>query len=645
MDMAQADRSVDEKSFGSRLRRADIERSRRWGELLRVGLTSMPANALGRSDIETLGELADALDAGEVVDIYGIGAVGRAKIAGEFERLLEQGREVYLYGRRGRPSTVRELLDQGLELLDERTACILRRYCFEGENLREIGGRLDLTRERIRQLKEEGVGELALRFGDVARELVGGVLESLDRSGGLLRWARIERGFAAPAPSLAEVVLVCRLAGAEGVDEWDQTFLVDHRCRSPEELLGQLADFLRGRPGPEVSLEAVDTWAERKGLCLDDRSAAWLAKRAVGLDLSDGPVRVPWWTGRDALLAALERTETPADVTDIRRAYESIRQTYLSLPEFTDHAVRNRLQESDEVYNYDHGVYIHVADLPVPPQVLEEAADRVVDRLDGKTDAVSIETLLAELRETGVLSAEVTPHMLKTVLTERPEVETFRNTMLVADRDSFEHDDVAMVDRIERVLRRADEPMSTAELTEALSEYSYAKSSVGFGVWTADFALRWERGRYFHRDKLALGRSEADVVVDACHECLPDDGEPRTADWVCGRLDPEIRQLRDGSRPPPQVLWALAGNDERLDTGCIRLVARGAEGNRSLLRPRLLRAVEAVGPADRRTICEYLRRQFGPFDAVETISNMLQNLRRSGRIACDDRRFYRVREA
>jgi len=55
-----------------------------------------------------------------------------------------------------------------------------------------------------------------------------------------------------------------------------------------------------------------------------------------------------------------------------------------------------------------------------------------------------------------------------------------------------------------------------------------------------------------------------------------------------------------------------------------------------------VRAVEAVGPADRREICEHLRRRLGPFDAVKTISNMLQDLRRNGRIECEGRRFYRV---
>ncbi len=639
MEMAQAGQSVEKRSFGSRLRRTDIDRGTPWRELIGIGLKGMRESVIARAAIDTVGELADALDDGRLVEVDGVGPKTRAVIADEFARLLDQGRERYLYGKRGRPSTIRDLVEQALEMLTDRCAAIVRRRFLEGETLAEIGRQLALSRERIRQLRERALDELSPRFGDVARELVAGVVQELDASAGLLCRSHLVEWFGDDPPPVSQVVLASRLAGFEQVRRWDEMFVTTHRAGVRAALLEQLAEFLRSRQAPEVSVAAVHTWADRRGVALDDRAAVWLAKRAVDLDLSDGPRRAPWWTSREALLGAMERIETPADVPRVRRAYEAVRQRYPSLPELNDKNLRSRLQQSDQVYNYDHGVYVHAGNLPVAPEELEEGADRVVERLEGEPDAVSIETLLAEIRRAGMLCDEVTPHMLKSVLTERPGVETFKNTLLVADAESFENDDVTMVDRIEPVLRRADAPMSVAEITEALSEYSYAKSSVQCGLAEADFALRWEHGRYFHRDRLDLGDREVDALLAACLQSLPDDGAPRTTDRLCARLEPASRRLLDGFPSPPHVVWALAEDDDRFETDYARLLARSGEGDRLLLKPRLLRAIEAIGPADFRALCEHLRRHLGLADADGTIRNALQSLRRAGHIECDGRRY------
>jgi hypothetical protein len=643
MGMARADKSVDERSFRRRLQACEIERERPWRELLGLERNGLHANILERAGIETFGDLADALDEGRLVEVDHVGEVTRATLAEAFGRLLEQGRERYLYGERGRPATTRELIDQALELPAERTATVVVRHFMEGKALAEIGRELELTRERIRQLKENAIDELSTRFGDVARELVAGVLERLEASCGLACWSHLEEQFDGPSPSISELVLVCRLAGLEEVDRWGELLVVDRRICSPDTVRDQLAEFLRGRPGPEVSLAAVHTWADRRGTALDDRSAVWLAQRAIGLDLSDGPVRAPWWTGQDALLATVDQIETPADVPEIRRSYETIRRSYPSLPDLTDHTLRQRLGKAEQIYNYGHGVYVHMADLPVAPETLEEAADRVVERLDGEPEAVGIARLLDDLQTAGLLPDAVTPHMLKTVLTGRPELETFRNTLMVADRESFEHDDVALIDRIERVLRRAEAPMTLEEITEALSEYSYARVSVASGVRGADFALRWEYGRYFHRDVLGLGDGEVETLLTACLRSLPDGGAPRAASRVYDTLDSEAQRLLEEVPPPPQTLWALAEADERFDTGYAHLLARSTERDQSLWNGTLLRTLEAIGPADFRDVCEYLERQRGISDAEMTIRNALQRLRRGGHISCDDRQMYRLR--
>jgi RNA polymerase primary sigma factor len=68
----------------------------------------------------------------------------------------------------------RDIVGRCLGILDERQREILRRhYGFDGEpmTLEAIGQRMGLTRERIRQLRNEALGRIRDRFGTVLHEI------------------------------------------------------------------------------------------------------------------------------------------------------------------------------------------------------------------------------------------------------------------------------------------------------------------------------------------------------------------------------------------------------------------------------------------------------------------------------------------
>jgi RNA polymerase sigma factor (sigma-70 family) len=58
-----------------------------------------------------------------------------------------------------RAAASRDLLDT----LDARTRLVMRLFFFEGQNLAQIGDRLGLSRERIRQIKLKALGQLRAR--------------------------------------------------------------------------------------------------------------------------------------------------------------------------------------------------------------------------------------------------------------------------------------------------------------------------------------------------------------------------------------------------------------------------------------------------------------------------------------------------
>ena len=68
-----------------------------------------------------------------------------------------------------------EVLEHGLTALEGRERQIIVRYFGLDDqrpmNLAEIGGALDLTRERIRQLRDRGLAKLRARYGELLVEL------------------------------------------------------------------------------------------------------------------------------------------------------------------------------------------------------------------------------------------------------------------------------------------------------------------------------------------------------------------------------------------------------------------------------------------------------------------------------------------
>ena len=68
-------------------------------------------------------------------------------------------------GARAVEETAKQRLESNLAKLPKRERYVLTEYFYNEKTLSEIGKELNLTRERIRQIKEEAIGRLREKCG------------------------------------------------------------------------------------------------------------------------------------------------------------------------------------------------------------------------------------------------------------------------------------------------------------------------------------------------------------------------------------------------------------------------------------------------------------------------------------------------
>ena len=620
---AESDSSWDSARYQRLTRQLDdADRSidEHWREVL-VDLPTRAITALERAEIESVRELIAAATSEQLTELAGIGASTASEIRDQMATIAERGYDVYLYGPGGKPETITELADRMLNGLDEEDRHLLELRYRDGETFSDIGKRFGLTRQRIRQKASEQLEAFRKHYLKVAEDLVGRLHRDLEEGAGLVHRERVEARTG--CADLYRVVLTLVLLD-EGAYIWRDHFIANRpSTKIDRQSLAELRRSITESNRLTVPIRESVRFARSDGIQVgfegvrDIVGIAW----DIGID-RQAEFENPWARKADRIAEVLVDARRPLSLDKIAQRYAA---DYATDEEATPTARRVQpfVKKHPRLYTVENGVYVHEISLPVDVRRLEEVVDWCVERLRGETSPVSVNVLLEELRASEFPADHVREvlnrYLLRDVLLRRPGVIGFHNTFNVAWRESYEEGGTTLLDRVERILAEADEPLSAEQIVEKLPEnFEVNVHSVENYLVSEPFSIRVSDNRHVHRDRLGLSDSELERLCDTAVDLLPTDGSVMSTPEVVDRIadEPGCGEFAPRERAAAE-LWGLLRHDGRVRTNRHLLVARKTDGDEELLERAILGVLETFGPAYPREIDEQLEERFG-FDISDS---------------------------
>ncbi len=601
-------------SVGRRLSAASWSMDDDWHEVL-VDLPTRAVSGFEKADFESVGEVVVAGICCELTRLPGIGESTAEAVAEQVALIAEQGYEVYLYGPGGRPQTVTELADQLLNSLADEDREVMRLRFLEGETFRDIGERFGLTRQRMRQKTGDYLERLRGHYREVARGLVGPLVDRLEAGAGLVHRAEVELWTG--CSDLYRVLLAVLLLD-ESAYIWNDHFIANRASTRLER--GPVARVRRGiadANGVHVSIREVVGFARRAGIALDREGARDLVETIWGLSCDVRGRVVNRWAKKGDRIAEV--------LVDARRrlGLEAIAERYAERYATDEEAdptarrVQPFVKQHPKLYTVGNGVYVHEVALPVNRRVLDDVVDWCLERIRGETTAVSVKVLLEDLRDSefavGDHIESLNWYLLRDVLLRRPEVIGFHNTFNVAWEETYEQQGVTLLDRVERILAELGGVVSAGEVVEHLPEdFEVNPHSVENYLVAEPFSIRLGDDRYIHRANLELSDETYETILETALELLPEDGTVvATPQLVEKMADREETREFARRRRAEEELWGMLRHDERVETSPELLVARGEGEEPELLKRAIREVLGEKGAAYPREVDEALEQRFG----------------------------------
>lgn len=601
--------------LSDRLENRGIELDERWERVLRV----LPTRARGAFEsvgFGSLRELVQAFERGELRELPNFGPKTLRKVEEILERIAVHGLEDYIYGQAGAPTTISQLVDQALAVLDDDDRQIVERRFFQGHTFGEIGDDFGVSFQAIQARFDSLVEQLRFRFGPEAELLVEPILAYVDGCEGLVGHGEVMDR--AEADNLREVLFALQLAGESEFRIWQDRFVTRLSTDELEQRLKALRDKIVETGRAVVAYERIEEFGRAVGLHLSraDMRALFEAVWHVDLPL-EGPVPNPWARRSDHIANLLEDARRPlsADqIHDLLEDSEASEAGVEGLDEISERALNGLLHRHEDIYTIERGSYVHVSALPIEPEALDQIVEWCVDRLRGETGQISTKFLLREMADTSLPIDGLTPYLLKDALSRHPKVLTFKNTYLVAHTDSFEDRGMTLADRVEAVLAEASEPLTVEDVIERLAEaIDYHRMSIYTTLLSAPFSVNLGNNRFVHVNYVGLNEKRRERLRDEVYETLPADGTPMSCTDLLDKLDklPEARSLK--IRPHGAgLLWGMLRDDARIVCGPGELVARDdGSDDQHVLRTAIGQIIDDHGAAYPREVRAELRNQFG----------------------------------
>ncbi|MFB6375907.1 MAG: hypothetical protein ABEN55_22955, partial [Bradymonadaceae bacterium] len=199
-------------------------------------------------------------------------------------------------------------------------------------------------------------------------------------------------------------------------------------------------------------------------------------------------------------------------------------------------------------------------------------------------------------------------YLLRDLLLRHPEVIGFHNTFNVAWEETYQEAGVTLLDRVERILGEAGEPVSSEEVIDRLPEdFEVNPHSVENYLVAEPFSIRLGDDVYVHRANLGLSDEMLHTVVETALEILPEDGTvigtPQLVEWLGTRS--ETREFAERDRAAEEI-WGLLRHDDRAQTSPELLVARRIGDQEELLKRAIKDVLRDRGPVYPREVDEAL---------------------------------------
>lgn len=604
-----------------------------WERVLRV----LPTRARGAFEsvgYGSIGDLVASFERGELSRLPNFGPKTLNRVEEILETIANEGLEAYLFGERGRPQSIDELLDQALESLEDNDRDIVERRFFAGDTFGEIGDDYGVSFQAIQARFDTLVEALSFRFGPEAEVLIEPLVEATETAGGLLPVEVIRDTIG--IEDLREVLFALHIAAETDYRIWQGTFLTPLHQSEIDAKLRTLRDEIVETGRASLPYEQVNNFARRAGIQLDRTAMAKLFWVVWEVDIGQtGPVRNPWARRSDHVANVLEDAARPMTAQEILERLEVGEEHEHGIDEISERALNGLLHRHEDIYTIERGTYVHASALPVSRETLNDVVAWCVDRLEGETGQISTKYLLGELQEAGLAKEGLTPYLLKDSLSRHPEVLTFKNTYLVAHAETFEESGKTLADRVEAVLAEAENPLTVEDVIDRLPEgIDYHRMSIYTTLLSAPFSLNMGNNRFVHLDFVGLSDNRRRRLLDAVHDMLPEDGTPMSCNDLLEELAdlPEARSLsiRDHGSG---LLWGLLREDDRVVCGPGELVARdiGSE-SQHVLRTAIGQIVDDYGAAYPREVRSELRSQYGYGGSDSAVFGSLTRSAEEGRL-------------
>ncbi|MDI7269150.1 MAG: hypothetical protein QME96_14265 [Myxococcota bacterium] len=533
-------------------------------------LYDVPARAktaFERLGLRTLGEVVEVVQARSLRLGHNLGLKSITRVYEAVEALASSRDAPRLPA--GGPATVGRLVSWCLADLRRDDRALLTAKLLRGSTLQSIGRERGLTKERIRQKIDKVVSRLNVRFGATARELLGPLLDAMDRSGGLVHHDTVRELLG--ERDLRRVYFALIVAGAADWRLWHGEFLVSLPYPEILDRLRSLRRRLRAPGVGEFDIAEVGRLAvDAAGLRLDRRTIERVLVAHLGCRVSGSTVVVRGLSRAERIVEMMRRARRPVRVDEIVAALRPLRPP---APELRTRraAAENVVLDAERFLRncqFDErrrlGIvccgkrtFIHETALPLPAERLNAIVDWCVRRMHARRVMVTTRHLVRELSAAGLGHPFLNEYVLADLLACRPEVVRVHKFRMVhvAWRRRYR---LTLAEQIEAVLRKAPRPLTVEEVRRRLSDGTeYPLSAVGIRLYSSPLVLNLG-GRFRHMDATGLTAAERGRIVRLAVARLPRDGSPLPCRILLDGLRHTVAGRRLARRPDaPAILRGL----------------------------------------------------------------------------------------
>src|SRR5690554_1253210 len=619
--------------LSDRLDKSGVNMEESWERVLRV----LPTRARGAFEsvgYTSVNDLVTAYEHGELGRLPNFGPKTLTRVHEILETIATHGLDYYLFGDRGRPENLHDLIEQALDTLEASDRDIVERRFFVGDTFGDIGDDYEVSFQAIQARFDTLVETLSYHFRPEAEVMLAPLVEACEKAGGLLPADKVSE--LTELEDLHRILFALHLAGLVEFRIWQGVFITSLHQSEIDIKLRRLRDAIVETGRAVLPFEQIKNFAQRAGLRMDRAGLTYLFDVAWEVDIGKSrSIKNPWARRSDHVANVLEDVASPMSAQEILGRLESFEQHDHGINEISERALNGLLHRHEDIYTIERGTYVHASALPISLDALDQVVQWCVTRLRGEVGQISTKYLLGELDELGKSEAGLTPYLLKDALSRHSDVLTFKNTYLVAHAATFEESGKTLADRVETVLVEASAPLTVEDVIDLLPEgIDYHRMSIYTTLLSAPFSLNMGNNRFVHISFVGFSESRRNRLLDAVRDTLPADGTPMSCSDLLNELSemPEARALsiRDyGSG----LLWGLLREHEEVVCGPGELVARdtGSE-SQHVLRTAIGQIVADYGAAYPREVRSELRTQYGYGGSDSAVFGSLTRSAEEGRL-------------